>query len=153
MRSLLLESLKQKPVQPIPKGPFVFLSGTVGENNWREQLIPMLTVASFNPVVADWSKDDYLNEEIAKQEASILLFVIAPDHQGPYSFVEAAVAACKVCYLRQNKRAILTVLDSLTNDDQRHSLAAIDSLLQKETNIQIYTTLEDTAKAINQSVL
>lgn len=38
----------------------VFLGGTCNESAWREELIQMLNVDYFNPVVDDWTEECYI---------------------------------------------------------------------------------------------
>ncbi|WDS62028.1 hypothetical protein [Pseudomonas phage D6] len=66
----------------------VFLGGTCAGPDYREQLIPLLTVPYFNPVVKDWKPEDAAKEDIAKQSASINVFVITPAAVGMYSIAE-----------------------------------------------------------------
>ena len=35
----------------------VFLGGTTSSSKWREELIPLLKVDYFNPIVKHWSKE------------------------------------------------------------------------------------------------
>ena len=37
----------------------VFLGGTCNGSTWRDELIPMLEVSFFNPVVPDWNGEAY----------------------------------------------------------------------------------------------
>jgi len=81
----------------------VFLGGTSGNNDWRDNFI--LTLVSkgvskevlFNPVVKDWNEEAQTREEKAKKEATHLIFYIAdPKQEGDplstYSMVEATMA-------------------------------------------------------------
>jgi len=81
----------------------VFLGGTAGNNNWRDHFISTLISKGvrkeslFNPVVKDWNTEAQAHEEIAKQEATHLIFYIADPKQkdnplSTYSMVEATMA-------------------------------------------------------------
>ncbi len=81
----------------------VFLGGTCGNNNWRDGFTEKLIAGGvskesiFNPVVKDWNAKAQEAEELAKKEASYLLFYIAnPKLEGisvsAYSLVEATMA-------------------------------------------------------------
>lgn len=60
----------------------VFLGGTCGKNNWRDELIYNLkgmgvnTENLFNPVVADWTPECQAAEDKAKAEADCMLFYL-----------------------------------------------------------------------------
>jgi len=81
----------------------VFLGGTCGNNNWRDGLISRLISRGippeclFNPVVEHWNEEAQRREEIAKTDASYMLFFIAdPRQEGInvsfYSVIEATMA-------------------------------------------------------------
>jgi hypothetical protein len=81
----------------------VFLGGTCGNNNWREDIFIDLgdrgvdASGLFNPVVADWNEEAQANEERHKVEDDYLLFFLSnPEQQGnplsTYSLVEATMA-------------------------------------------------------------
>lgn len=44
------------------KNKKVFLGGTVNGSDWRDKLIKILDIDYFNPVVDDWTEDDYKEE-------------------------------------------------------------------------------------------
>ena len=82
---------------------FVFLGGTAAKNIWRDAFINDLETLGvsreifFNPVVQDWNEEARRAEEVAKEEASHLVFYIAdPKQEGnplsAYSMVEATMA-------------------------------------------------------------
>lgn len=82
----------------------VFLGGTVGKSNWREEIfIPGLLERGvspdllFNPVVEEWNEAAQQYEDEVKRRARYLLFVIThpevPDNEiSGYSLVEATMA-------------------------------------------------------------
>lgn len=66
----------------------VFLGGTCNESKWREELIEMLKVDYFNPVVEDWT-EECMKEEIKQREiCDYCLYVITPLMTGVYSIAE-----------------------------------------------------------------
>lgn len=133
----------------IPTKPFVFLGGTTNDSDWREGLIKQLTVAFYNPVVENWSEACIIEEEQAKVNAKALLYVITPKHLGTYSLVELAVSAC----LNRDKKVIIVFLKKddgeSFNEDQLKSNDAVKGLLEKHTNAEFFTKLEDAAASIN----
>ena len=115
----------------IPAGAFVFLGGTTNETTWREELIDMLTIDYFNPVVEDWTKECIVNEENAKLRARALLYVINPKQMGNYSIAEMTYSACMekdkhILYMFQ-----LTDEGEEYNESQIKSNYAIIELLSK----------------------
>jgi len=40
----------------------VFLGGTCNGSKWRDILIPRLKISYFNPVVDNWTEEDYQKE-------------------------------------------------------------------------------------------
>ncbi len=66
----------------------VFLGGTCNESTWRDQLISMLKIDHFNPVVDDWTSE-CMAEEIRQRElCDYCLYVITPEMTGVYSIAE-----------------------------------------------------------------
>ena len=83
----------------------LFLGGTCGNHPWRRDLIDwakesgLETTGWFDPFVSDWSEQIQAAEDLAKQQAEVLLFYLAssdlnnPEGQVPaYSLVEATMA-------------------------------------------------------------
>lgn len=67
----------------------VFLGGSCGLSNWREQLIPKLTCSYFNPVVKDnWTEEDKLQELQQREVCNFVLYVLSPFMKGIYSVAE-----------------------------------------------------------------
>lgn len=69
----------------------VFLGGTCASSTWREELIPLLDsekVEAFNPVVADWTPECQAVEDYHRETDDLCLYVITPEGEGFYSFVE-----------------------------------------------------------------
>ena len=68
----------------------VFLGGTINQSQWRDNLIPLLNVEYFNPVITDrdWTEEDRLNELKQCEECDYVLFVVTPRMRGVYSIAE-----------------------------------------------------------------
>lgn len=141
----------------IPDEPFVFLGGTCNGSTWRQKLIPQLNIAYYDPVVEQWTPADRDQEEVAKERASILVYMLSPKQDGRYNFVEAAVSAMKVTFRKGNQRVIIIMPDEdddrITTEAQKKSNAAIRQLLEEESVIEIYTNLEEVARAINSAIV
>jgi len=65
----------------------VFLGGTV-DSKWRDVLIPKLKIDYFNPLVDDWTEDDYQEELKQREICDYCLYVITPRMTGVYSIAE-----------------------------------------------------------------
>ncbi len=67
----------------------VFLGGTCNGSLWRNELIKMLKIDYFNPVVENWTSE-CMEEEIKQREiCDYCLYVITPEMEGVYSIAEA----------------------------------------------------------------
>jgi hypothetical protein len=71
----------------------VFLGGTCNGSTWREDFIKLLKdegleIDCFNPVVDVWTTECQKKEEIEKDKADWILYVITPDQKGIYSIAE-----------------------------------------------------------------
>lgn len=67
----------------------VFLGGTCADTTWREELIPMLKIDYFNPVVDDWDEECQNIENYEKKHDLWQLYVITPQIQGIFGIAEA----------------------------------------------------------------
>lgn len=85
----------------------VFLGGTCAGSKWREELIPMLKIDYFNPVVPDWTEECYKEELKQREECDFVLYVITPQMRGVYSIAEVVDDSNKrptktmLCVLRE----------------------------------------------------
>ena len=127
----------------------VFLGGTCAGSTWREELIPMLSenVEAFNPVVADWNEEAAQREIMHRENDDICLYVITPEGEGFYSFVEVTDDS--------NKRPERTVLCVLTERDgkefSKHNLKAVKKTaeLVARNGAKTATSLEEVAQILN----
>lgn len=67
----------------------VFLGGTCNESLWRSELIKMLQIDYFNPVVPDWTEECCREELRQRDICDYCLYVITPKMTGVYSVAEA----------------------------------------------------------------
>ncbi len=72
----------------------VYLGGTCNKSEWRDQLIPMLKIDYFNPVVDDWTPECQAEEIKQRAKCDFLLYVITPRMTGVYSIVELVYDSC-----------------------------------------------------------
>ena len=67
----------------------VFLGGTCNNSTWRNELIPLLPIDYFNPVVDDWTPECQAIEIREKEnECDIHLYVITSQMKGVFSIAE-----------------------------------------------------------------
>ena len=113
----------------------VFLGGTCNESSWRDNLIPMLKIDYFNPVVENWTPECQEEEIKQRENCDFCLYVITPLMTGVYSIAEVVDDSNK----RPNK-TIFCVLeeDRLVDGGTVHfmdhylkSLNAVKKMVQK----------------------
>ena len=127
----------------------VFLGGTCASSTWREELIPMLgeRVEAFNPVVPNWTPECQAVEDAHRENDDICLYVITPEGEGFYSFVEVTDDSNK-----RPERTILCVLEEANGKKfEGHMLkcALKTAKLVSKNGVQVTTSLEETAALIN----
>jgi YD repeat-containing protein len=127
----------------------VFLGGTCNNSTWRDELIPMLEVPYFNPVVADWTPECQAEELRQRESCDYCLYVITPEMTGVYSIAEVTDDS--------NKRPYKTLFCFLTeangkefDEPQIKSLKATSKLI-KENGAKVFESLKEVADWINSS--
>ncbi len=66
----------------------VFLGGTTNETTWRDELIEMLEIDFFNPVVDDWNEAAMARERQERADSDYVLYVLTPKMMGVFSVAE-----------------------------------------------------------------
>jgi len=88
----------------------VFLGGTCNDSTWRDELIPLLTIDYFNPVVSNWTPECQDEEIIQRETCDYVLYVITPKMTGVYSIAEVVDDSNKrpkktlFCYLEEDEK-------------------------------------------------
>jgi hypothetical protein len=125
----------------------VFLGGTCNNSLWRDQLIPKLNIAYFNPVVDGWNNEAYQKELHEREHCDYCLYVITPKAKGFYSIAEAVDDS--------NKRSEKTVFCFLGEDageqfepHQLKSLIATRKLIEKNGG-KVCDSLQEVAAFLN----
>lgn len=102
----------------------VFLGGTCNNSTWREELIPLLEIDYFNPIVEDWTPEcKAIEDDEKKNKCNIHLYVITSEMTGVYSIAEIIDSAwdmTKDCYVH--------VITEGFTDTQLKSLKAVVQL-------------------------
>ena len=125
----------------------VFLGGTCNLSTWREELIPLLNVDYFNPVVDNWTPECQEEELRQREMCDICLYVITPLMTGVYSIAEVVDDS--------NKRPEKTVFVKLRDSDglsfsshQLKSLEAVSKMVISNGG-KSFDSLEEVANYIN----
>ncbi len=131
-----------------PKKKKVFLGGTCNESTWRDDLIKLLDIDYFNPVVDDWTEECYQEELKQRKISDFVLYVITPKMTGVYSIAEATDDSCK----RPNK-TIFCVLstdeDKSFDKGQLKSLEAVSKLVASN-GANVFYDLKSVAEFLNK---
>lgn len=100
----------------------VFLGGTCNNSLWRNELIPMLNIDYFNPIVDDWTEECYQEELKQREICDYCLYVITPRMTGVYSIAEVVDDSNK-----RPERTIFCVLeeDRMQNVSEKSLYAEI----------------------------
>lgn len=130
----------------------VFLGGTCNNSSWRDNLIPLLKVDYFNPVVVDWTPECMQNELEEREKCDFLLYVITPLMTGVYSIAEIIDDSNK----RPEKTILFISLRDINeigevvkfSDGQIRSLEQVEKMAEKN-GAKILNTLTDVANYLN----
>ena len=127
----------------------VFLGGTCNESRWRDELIPMLKIDYFNPVVDDWTEDYRAEEERQKRKCDFNLFVITPKMTGVFAIAETVQLS-----LERPRSTLFCVLDEDDGEefteDQMGSIEAVKKLIEGN-HAFVFDNLVCVAEHLNKS--
>lgn len=140
----------------------VFLGGTCNDSEWRNELIPMLDIDYFNPVVDDWAEECYQEELRQREICDYCLYVITPRMTGVYSIAEVVDDSNKrpektiFCVLETDRNPAKDLSSWFGIPDKIHfdtgqlkSLNRVGQMVQLNGG-QYFKTLEDVAKYLNE---
>lgn len=125
----------------------VFLGGTCNNYQWREELINILEIDYFNPVVPDWTPECMEEEIKQRNECDFCLYVLTPKMTEVFSVAEVIDDS--------NKRPQKTLFCVLENDDNlKFDQFQIRSIYQVakmvvENGGKFFTNINDVAKFLN----
>ena len=124
-----------------------FLGGTCNESTWRDELIPMLKIDWFNPVVDDWTPECMAEEIRQRQICDYCLYVITPEMTGTYAIAEAVDDSNK-----RPDKTVFCVLESANGisftDGQMKSLRSVGEMVKRNGGY-FATSLENVANWLN----
>ncbi len=125
----------------------VFLGGTCNESTWRDELIQMLKIDYFDPVVDDWNERAQREEIKQRETCDFVLFTITPKLTGVYAIAEAVDDSNKrpyktiFCYLEKDG-------DDIFDDGQLRSLKSVARMI-KENGAIVCASLNECAFVLN----
>ncbi len=139
----------------------VFLGGTCNGSTWREDLIELLEIDYFNPVVEDWT-EECIKEEIRQRETcDYCLYVITPKMTGLYSIAEAVDDSNKrpdktiFCVLKDDRNPFADLTTAWNTPQsiyfdkgQLKSLEQVGKMVRSNGG-KYFRTLEDVAEYLN----
>jgi Nucleoside 2-deoxyribosyltransferase like len=126
----------------------VFLGGTCNGSTWRDELIPMLCIEFFDPVVEDWNEVAYRRELDARRNCDFCLYVLTPRMTGGYAIAELVDDS--------NKRPQKTVFcylaiydDEAFDEKQLKSLQNVARMIEANGAVA-FDSLEAVAEYLNR---
>lgn len=128
----------------------VFLGGTCNCSQWREQLIPLLEIDYFNPVVDDWDEEAYQRELYEREHCDFCTYVITPKITGVYTIAEVVDDSNKrpkktlFCYLEHEGNETFT-------ESQLKSLKNVARMVS-DNGAKVFDDLNSLANFINTHV-
>lgn len=130
----------------------IFLGGTCNNSTWRDELIALLRVDYFNPILEDqklWNDEYRKIEEEEKEKSDFRLYVITPKMTGCFSIAEAVDDSNKIP--SELLFCVLSIDDGLTfNDSQMKSLEAIKDIILKN-GARVFDSLQEIAFFLNNT--
>ena len=126
----------------------VFLGGTCNGSTWRDDMIKMLKIDYFNPVVENWTEACMDQEIWEREHCDVVLYTITPKMTGVYSIAEVVDDSNK-----QPGKTVLILLqkdiDKVFDKGQWRSLKAVAQMVERNGGA-IFYSLKEAALAINQ---
>ena len=125
----------------------MFLGGTCNESKWRENLIKLLKIDYYNPVVPDWTPECMAEEIKQRKLCDYCLYVITPKMTGVYSIAEVIDDS--------NKKPDKTIFCILEKDEKKTfdkgQLKSLDSVgrMVNGNGGRYFTNLQDIANYVN----
>jgi hypothetical protein len=123
----------------------VFLGGTWANTTWRDELIPLLTIDYFNPVVEDWTSECQAIEEQEKASSKLHLYVITSKMQGVYSIAEVIDST----HMEGKYTICQVVPDGFTYHQMKSLYAVGDMVLRNGGTFIVSEGLEEIAATLN----
>ena len=129
----------------------VFLGGTCASSTWRKELRDQLDqerIETFNPVVPNWTEECQAIEDYHRKTDDICLYVITPEGEGFYSFIEVVDDSNK-----RPEQTVLCVLESVNGKTfEGHTKKCVLKTMKlvAKNGVVVFDNLEDLANYLNQ---
>jgi len=126
----------------------VFLGGTCAETTWREELIQLLTIDFFDPVVENWDETAKRTELREREECDFCLYVITPDMKGVYSIAEVVDDSNK-----RPEKTVFCYIPSKTatySKEAKTSLQAVGEMVERNGG-RFLSNLQKVADYLNKA--
>jgi hypothetical protein len=121
----------------------VFLGGTCNGDSWRQELIKMLNIEYFNPVVENWTPECQEEELRQRETCDYCLYVITSKMVGVYSIAEVVDDSNK-----RPEKTVFAYLPENWTPHQHKSLEAVGKMVVRNGG-QFFTSLEEVANYLN----
>jgi len=122
----------------------VFLGGTCNNSTWRQELIPLLKIDYFDPVVDDWTEEAQKEEIKQRELCDYCLYVITSKMTGVYSIAEVIDDSNK-----HPQNTVFCVLEKGFSEQQIKSLKQVGKMVQ-ENGGKYFTSLKSVAEYLNK---
>jgi len=122
----------------------VFLGGTCNESTWREELITLLLIDYYNPVVSDWTPECMTEEIKQRQECDLVLYTISKEMTGVYSIAEVVDDSNK-----RPDKTLFCVLPDGFDKAQIKSLGAVAAMVVRNGG-QTFDNIASVADYLNK---
>lgn len=122
----------------------IFLGGTCNNSTWRDELIPLLKIDYFNPVVEDWTPEAQEEERYQRQTCDYCLYTITSEMKGVYSIAEVIDDS--------NKRPEKTIFCLLSDGFEKgvlKSLHEVGKMVQRNGGTYV-TSSQQVANLVNE---
>lgn len=125
----------------------VFLGGTCNDSKWRNIIEPRLDIDYFNPVVDNWTEEDYQNELKEREICDFCLYVITPKMKGSYSIAEVVDDSNK-----RPKKTIFCFVERDGKDEfDKEQIKSLDKVgvMVKNNGGKYFKSLNEVLKYLN----
>lgn len=126
----------------------VFLGGTLNGSGWRDELISMLKIDYFNPLVDDWNDEARDREIIERAKCDFVLTVITPEMKGCYAVAEVVHDSNK-----HPARTVFCLLEKYGghefDEEQFESMKAVTDLVANSGAVLTHS-LSEVARHLNK---
>ena len=122
----------------------IFLGGTCAESTWRDELIKLLEIDFFNPIVPDWTPECQAEEIKQRESCDYVLYVITSEMEGVYSIAEVVDDSNK-----RPEKTLFCFLEEGFHEGQIKSLNQVSKMV-KDNGGKVFKELVEIAMYVNK---